>query len=451
MFTGEYAHQHKFHNHRQQLDPSPLLDSLREEGYKSYGVSGNGFVAHMTGFDQPFDEFQFTADKYQLCPDGISVDQLLTQYERVNGESTRLKRYQSLAKGIVKHEYPLQSLVNTGSALADKVFGRFDAFQSFHPLFTPNNSYSYDTEDNTIRIETILERESSTTNPFFLFANYMDTHRPYFPPEKWQEEYLGRTLSYRRILELNQTVAHPWDYVKKTLSDDIDESELETIRQLYGATVRSVDEQLAHLLDALEEYGLRENTIVVVAGDHGDNLGEVDRMGRNRMGHTMSMSDNLLRVPLVVAHPKIDPEKVSELFSLKDLYNLFVEGKKGLLEGASVDVGSFTRDQVVESQYPALGDEATLSEEHPEIPEEMRKQRSTYHEVAGYTDGMKLVLSSAGTRDAWRDGGEISVDEVPENLVEVCEEHLRALVEGSKNDGSLTADEKEQLHALGYL
>jgi len=451
MFTGQYAHQHQCYTHSHQLDPSPLLDELCGDGYTCYGVSGNGFLSYGTGFADPFDEFEYTGSKYRLRPEGIGVDQYLVRYARANPDATRADRYRALADAIVGHEHPLQSAVNAGSAVADKVFGGFEFLQSRHPVFTPNDSYSYDSSDNTSHIERVLEREATTSDPFFIFTNYMNTHRPYFPPEKWQREYLGRTLPYDRIRQLNETAAHPWQYIRQLLADELDDGDVETIRQLYAATVRSADEQLGRLLDALERHGLREDTLVVVTADHGENIGETDRAGRTRMGHEASMSEDVLRVPLVVAHPELDARSVTELFSLKELYTLFTDRRASVTDGSAMPITDLITDKVVESQYPALNDEETMAGKYPDIPEEIRKQRSTYHAVAGYHDDVSVEFSSGGDRYAWQGDDETDIEDAPTVVVERCDDHLETLIGTTENDGALSEEERDHLEALGYL
>jgi len=451
LFTGQYPHRHRCVTHTHRLDPSPLINDLHRDGYTCYGVSGNGFLAHGTGFADPFDKFEYTGNKYQFLADGISVEQKLSDYARANPDATKYDRYRALGDAIVRDDHPLQSAVNVGAAVADKALGRFEFLQSRHPLFTQNSSYSYDSRDNTRHIEAVLEREATTSDPFFLFANYMDTHRPYFPPEAWQREYLGRTLPYERIRELNETVAHPWQYIRRTLADEIDNADLETIRQLYAATVRSADEQLARLLDALNRYGLRGDTLVVVTADHGENLGETDRMGRSRMGHEMSMSEHVLRVPLVVAHPNLNDRSVTDPFSLKDLYSLFTDRRASVDDGSATTVFSPNPDWIVESQYPALNDEDTMAGKYPDVPAEIRKQRSTDHAIAGYHDDASIVFSSSGDRYAWRGDEEIDVEDIPAAVVDQCDDHLETLVRAMESDRMLSDEERDHLEALGYL
>lgn len=59
------------------------------------------------------------------------------------------------------------------------------------------------------------------------------------------------------------------------------------------------DEQLARLVAEVEKSGLRSNTVIVIAGDHGTMLGE-----NGLHGHGWNLSPQLVNVPLIIIHPK---------------------------------------------------------------------------------------------------------------------------------------------------
>lgn len=68
----------------------------------------------------------------------------------------------------------------------------------------------------------------------------------------------------------------------------------------YDGSLTYADTWLGLFLEGLERRGLRDKTVVIVAGDHGEELGE-----HGRFGHGHSLWDDLLRVPLVMAGPGI--------------------------------------------------------------------------------------------------------------------------------------------------
>ncbi len=66
----------------------------------------------------------------------------------------------------------------------------------------------------------------------------------------------------------------------------------------YYASVSFIDAQVGLLLDELDRRGLRDNTIVMLIGDHGFNLGEQDLWGKH------SLYELSLHSPLIVSAPQ---------------------------------------------------------------------------------------------------------------------------------------------------
>src|SRR5690606_7545354 len=85
--------------------------------------------------------------------------------------------------------------------------------------------------------------------------------------------------------------------------------------QGYYASVSMVDAQVGKLLDALEKSGLRENTIVVLWGDHGYKLGEYGTWCK----HSNAELDT--RSPLIISDPDHRKgNKTSSVVELLDIY-----------------------------------------------------------------------------------------------------------------------------------
>ncbi len=82
----------------------------------------------------------------------------------------------------------------------------------------------------------------------------------------------------------------------------------------YDGEVAYASAQIGRLLARLDAKGLRESTVVAVAGDHGEGLGE-----HGEPTHGMLAYDSTLRVPLLVAAPGQSPRDVPEPVSLADV------------------------------------------------------------------------------------------------------------------------------------
>jgi arylsulfatase A-like enzyme len=82
----------------------------------------------------------------------------------------------------------------------------------------------------------------------------------------------------------------------------------------YDATIAFTDAQLGLLFDALERRGVLDETVVIVAADHGEHLGE-----RDLYGHANSLYPQLLHVPLIVWEPGATPARIAEFVTLRSL------------------------------------------------------------------------------------------------------------------------------------
>jgi len=104
-------------------------------------------------------------------------------------------------------------------------------------------------------------------------------------------------------------------------SGPIGEELAKTLLHGYYACVSYVDAQIGLMLDALEDEGVRDNTIIVVWGDHGWHLGEMGIWGK------ATNYEIATRVPLIFWTPKMnDRGKGSNaLVELVDLYPTLCE------------------------------------------------------------------------------------------------------------------------------
>lgn len=96
----------------------------------------------------------------------------------------------------------------------------------------------------------------------------------------------------------------------------------ETTPKTYDGEIAFADRQVGRIMQFLDARGLAENTLVVVAGDHGEGLND-----HREFEHGVLLNEEVQRVPLVFALPGTvrDAHRVSAIVSLRDLYPTVVD------------------------------------------------------------------------------------------------------------------------------
>ncbi len=137
---------------------------------------------------------------------------------------------------------------------------------------------------------------SSSDAPFFLFVHYFDPHYNYQPhPEiGFAAPSAGRLSGEEPMADLRQ------------MEQELTQDETRFLLDLYDEEIRFTDAGIGRLLDRLTDLGQLENTIIVFTSDHGEGF-----LDHAHLGHTRSLYEELVRVPLIVRDPSgIRPGRV---------------------------------------------------------------------------------------------------------------------------------------------
>ena len=160
--------------------------------------------------------------------------------------------------------------------------------------------------------------------PFFLALGFLRPHLPFIAPKKYWDMYPAEKVRVADNLQPPQDVPPMaltnWGHAR-TYTDFPDQGEPsgELVLQLtrgYSACVTYIDAQIGRVLDELDRLELRDNTIVVLWGDHGWHLGE------NHIWGKATNFELSTRTPLIVSHPqaKAKGEKTNALVEFVDIY-----------------------------------------------------------------------------------------------------------------------------------
>jgi arylsulfatase A-like enzyme len=180
----------------------------------------------------------------------------------------------------------------------DHAIGSFEwpLEEKYHPdIFTGNMAKWF-----------IEQREAES--PLFLQIGFPGPHPPYDPPQRFLEMY--RDVVFDFPAAEKEELFHqppPQKNYRQAMIDGIHDAtrwcaeptpeQLQRLYRHYAANITLIDEQIGEIINALQNKGYLENSIIVFTSDHGDCLGE--------HGHIQkwTMYDCITRVPVIVCAP----------------------------------------------------------------------------------------------------------------------------------------------------
>jgi len=449
LFTGEWPHEHGYYHREHHLDAPPLAATLRADGFDTVGVTANIYASSSHGFDHGFDRFYET--RRPLNPRGLNpfAHVRVIQEDR----TPRLRDYVQTLVDAATNERPLASLDNFARAVALELDRRYEYRK--HLPFVDADTYGFLTRASNRSTDLLvdeIERTADRDAPLFAFANYMDTHYPYEPPEEHFRAVTDGRWTLDDLRTMSPNLSNARQFRNAFFAGDIDEEAVELVRAAYRAEVRSIDEQIGRLLRALEDAGVREETVVVVTSDHGEGLGETDLRGERSMGHLDALNEHLWTVPLIVAHPDLDPRTVEDRTSLRALYDLLTGDVESFLDVGGTTWDDYFDDDPVFFELPANPYHEESMREYDHFEDWFVERESLTHTVLGFDGEWKVVADSRGGVSAYRGDDPVDVADAPTDLRVACEDAVAqfpAVQGGVEQD--LSGDVEQQLRDLGYV
>lgn len=186
---------------------------------------------------------------------------------RVNGENRLESRHVTLAEVARARGYETAAFVS--AFVLDARFGLDQGFDLYDDKVAAAQGAAFAsginerTADRTTDAALGWLGRRDRKRPFLAWVHYFDPHFPYAPPDPFAERFAGSP---------------------------------------YDGEVAFVDSQLGRLLQGLDGLGLREKTLVVVVGDHGEALGD-----HGERTHSVLLYRSTTRVPLILSNPRLLP------------------------------------------------------------------------------------------------------------------------------------------------
>ena len=224
---------------------TPALDALAAEGIRfddavsPVPITLPAHATILTGLDPPNHGARNNGE-YHLAADHVTLAELL----RTNGYETAA----FISAFVLDARFGLAQ----GFDLYD---GRLD--MSLDAAFAKDLNERSAGRVTSSAIDWLERRDDG--RPFFAWVHYFDPHNPYLPPPPFDARFRD---------------------------------------QPYDGEIAYMDREIGRLVQALDAQGLRERTLIIAVGDHGEGLGE-----HGEETHSVLIYESVMRVPLILACP----------------------------------------------------------------------------------------------------------------------------------------------------
>jgi len=139
----------------------------------------------------------------------------------------------------------------------------------------------------------------SRDTPWLLSVNIYDPHPPFIPPRQYADRFAADDMPGPLFRESD--LAQQQQLQEIDFQDEVrtpEEHNAKDAQAKYYAMIAQIDDQFARLLQAIDEAGQTDNTVVIFTSDHGESLGDHGLMYKG-----CRFYEGLVRVPLIFRWP----------------------------------------------------------------------------------------------------------------------------------------------------
>lgn len=276
---------------------------------------------------------------------------------------------------------------------------------------------------------------SPGNQPRFNAVGIYRPHLPWYLPQKYFDMHPLEDIVLPEVLEndiddlpgasqypldsvMSPTGLHAW-----VLEDESGDRWRQGV-QAYLASISFADAMVGHVLDALDQSGRADNTIIVLWSDHGWHLGEKSRWRK------MSLWRESTRVPLIVVAPGVTQagSETAETVSLMDIYPTLVE-----LAGLEMP------EHVQGNSLLPLLEDPTRTWDQPAISTHGFRNHAVStnrYRYLRYADGSEELYDLQRDQNEWHNlAGDVQFSSAQAYLAEMLPEHDEPTDESANRDG----------------
>ena len=279
----------------------------------------------------------------------------------------------------------------------------------------------------------------------FLFVHFLEPHSPYTPPPEYKRKFtngektMDTTTDNLVLMNQNGTVVR--------------EEERAYMMDLYDAEISYLDSVFGKLIQKLKDLGIYDSSLILFMSDHGEEFQD-----HGKWMHTNSLYQELVHVPLILKFPKtagMKGKRISANVGLIDVMPTLLEYLKvqprGLIQGKSLIPILLGKNHSERAVFLERNDNQLFAVRHKSMKYILQGPSSSKEQPR--EELYNLQMDPAEKRNITN-----MHPELLQFFRDVHGKFLESLAKYEKTSHGqkattieLSAEEEEQLHALGYV
>lgn len=339
----------------------------------------------------------------------------------------------TLAEALKKKGYRTSAVVDNANLAKSYQFNQ--GFDKYIEVWNETETKAESTPFITRSIIDFLKKPRK--KPFFFWANYIEPHTPYIPPQEHiQPRPPGRDI---RTVKPGMIAGN----IVVIRSSKRYEEGYHT--SLYDGAIHYIDSEIGRILDVFRASSFSKNTILIITADHGEDLGEHNFF----FNHGPLTFNAASRVPLIIHWPGKQSRRVRRPVSIMDITPTLMEtigisAPAYPLQGKNLFTNRAQRNLIL---FGMLGTQGVVSRHYHYVQVQKKLQKQLGLEPAYIFHILKDPYERINRIGEFR------------NLADTLSKRYKAyygrhgyLKKNKKSkEPKLTEKEKKSLKTLGYL
>jgi arylsulfatase A-like enzyme len=309
---------------------SPNIDKLAANGFVmqnnhcQQAVCGPSRASLLTGKRPDYTQiWDLKTHIRKINPDIVTMPQYFKQQGYETAAVGKIFDFRSVDKGndSISWTYPYDNFKHNSDIGREYIKNKERV--SYEIVNVPDSM----TADGEVVRRTVkrLKQFAKSDKPFFMATGFYKPHLPFVAPKKYWDMYPIENIKLPEFMEAPKGAPYyatqpSWELrggyvdIPKDYDTPIAIEKQKKLIQGYYACVSFVDQQIGLVINELDRLGLRENTVIVLWGDHGWHLGD------HNMYCKHTNYEQSTKSPLIFSAGK---DKVGETFSLTEFVDVY--------------------------------------------------------------------------------------------------------------------------------